>query len=191
MSSEIPQPWKAFLVELDQAVAAAPAFGGAAVDLHCTGGFAVSVLYGLARPTNDLDIVTVEPFELLNPLLELGGPETALAQKHGVHLDAKARVAILPCHYAERLTEICPGALSKIRLLAPDAYDLALSKLQRNADRDIEDVKMLAGSGALNPDALRERYVEELRPYLAGRLEWHDQTLDLWVEMLKELGAGG
>jgi Nucleotidyltransferase of unknown function (DUF6036) len=157
----------------------------------CTapGGFVVSVLYGLSRSTNDLDLITVESFALITPLLQLGGPESALAKEHGVHIDAKARVATIPCNYAERLTEMYPGALSGIRLLAPEPHDLVLSKLERNADRDIEDVKMLALSGALNPETLRERYIDELRPYLGGRIEWHDQTLDLWVEMINELAA--
>jgi hypothetical protein len=48
---------------------------------------------------------------------------------------------------------------------------------------------MFALLGALNPETLRERYPEELRPYLVGRIEWHDQTLDLWVEMIDELAA--
>ena len=73
--------------------------------------------------------------------------------------------------------------------MPPEPHDLVLSKLERNADRDIEDVKMLALSGALNPETLRERYIDELRPYLGGRIEWHDQTLDLWVEMINELAA--
>ena len=118
MTSEIPQPWRAFLEALDEGLAVAPAFAGALVDLHCTGGFVVSVLYGLARPTNDLDII--EPFGLLKPLMELGGPESALAREHGVHIDAKARVATMSCNYVDRLTEMYPGALSTIRLLAPD-----------------------------------------------------------------------
>src|SRR3972149_8672446 len=189
MHSEIPQPWKAFLEELDRAIAVDPAFAGAAAPLHCVGAFVVAVLYALPRPTNDLDIITVEPFALINPLLKLAGSESALAKKHGVHIDAQARVATMPCNYTDRLTEMYPGALTKIRLLAPDPHDLALSKLARNADRDIEDVKMLARSGALNPDTLRERYADELRPYLVGRIEWHDQTLELWVEMITELAA--
>jgi hypothetical protein len=57
MPSDIPQPWKAFLEELDEAMAADPALGGATAHLHCIGGFVVSVLYGLPRSTNDLDII--------------------------------------------------------------------------------------------------------------------------------------
>ena len=37
-------------------------------------------------------------------------------------------------------------------------------------------------------DVLRERYVEELRPYL-GRPEREDLTLELWIEMINETRA--
>ena len=64
-----------------------------------------------------------------------------------------------------------------------DATDVALSKLERNADRDREDVVRLARAGHLDPRVLRERYFEELRPYLLSKIPPHDKTLDLWIEM--------
>jgi len=137
MLSDIPEPWKAFLEELDHEISRDAAFEGTSVELHCTGGFVVSMLYGLARPTNDLDIVYVEPFALIRPLLALGGQNSQLAEKHGVYLDASARVAPLPCDYKDRLVEMYPGGFTRMKLFAPDPYDLALSKLERNADRDI------------------------------------------------------
>jgi hypothetical protein len=39
-----PLPWSAFLDELDQAISEP-------IELHCIGGFVVSLLYGLPRPT--------------------------------------------------------------------------------------------------------------------------------------------
>jgi hypothetical protein len=41
----------------------------------------------------------------------------------------------------------------------------------------------LARVGHIEPAILRERYVEELRPYLLSNVPWHDKTLDLWIEM--------
>jgi hypothetical protein len=38
-----PLPWSAFLAELDQALSEP-------IELHCIGGFVVSLLYGLPRP---------------------------------------------------------------------------------------------------------------------------------------------
>ena len=43
-----PLPWSAFLDELDQAISEP-------IELHCIGGFVVSLLYGLPRPTGDVD----------------------------------------------------------------------------------------------------------------------------------------
>lgn len=47
-------------------------------------------------------------------------------------------VATYPDSYEERLTEMYPGLSRHIRLLALDPYDLVLTKLTRNADRDVE-----------------------------------------------------
>jgi hypothetical protein len=184
---EIPEPWRGFLLELDALVAAQPQFGGNPVDLHCTRGFVVTMLYGFERTTNDLDIIEVLPPDLINPILKLADRASALAAKHKVYIDAHARVADLPCYYKGRLVQMYPGAFTHLRLWAPDPYDLALSKLERNADRDIEDVKHLAVRAKLDPVRLRERYLGELRPYLVGRVEKHDLTLKLWVEIVEEL----
>jgi hypothetical protein len=75
---------------------------------------------------------------------------------------------------------------SKLRLFALDPEDLALSKLERNSDRDRDDVLRLSSAGYIDTATLRARYFEEVRPYLLNRVEWHDQTLDLWVDMIDE-----
>jgi hypothetical protein len=49
-----PLPWSAFLDELDQAISEP-------IELHCIGGFVVSLLYGLPRPTGDVDYVAAIP----------------------------------------------------------------------------------------------------------------------------------
>ena len=72
--------------------------------------------------------------------------------------------------------------MNRLRLFALEAHDLALTKLERNFERDRADIEHLARSGYLNASILRERYIAELRPYVIGRQSWHDQTLDLWIE---------
>jgi hypothetical protein len=47
----------------------------------------------------------------------------------------------VPEDYEERLTEMFPGAYEHLRSCARDPYDLALSKLERNIQRDRDDVK--------------------------------------------------
>lgn len=70
-----------------------------------------------------------------------------------------------------------------------DPTDVALSKLERNAERDRDDVLRLARAGFVDAQALKARYFEEVRPYLLGRESWHDQTLDLWLEMISSANS--
>ena len=93
-------------------------------------------------------------------------------------------VATPPSGYADRVARMFPATTWKrLKLFALDATDLALTKLERNAERDREDVLRLAQAGMLNPRDLKDRYVNELRPYLLGKHAWHDKTLELWIEM--------
>lgn len=51
---KLPKPWEAFLTELDGLLSEP-------IELHCIGGFALVVGYGLPRATKDLDYRTVIP----------------------------------------------------------------------------------------------------------------------------------
>ncbi|MBZ5524203.1 MAG: hypothetical protein LAP21_18360 [Acidobacteriia bacterium] len=84
------------------------------------------------------------------------------------------------------LLEMFPGIYSNLRLLALDPHDLALTKLSRNIERDREDVRYLGRVIPLDLALLRQRYSDELRPYVIGDPKRHDLTLDLWIEMLEE-----
>jgi hypothetical protein len=75
-----------------------------------------------------------------------------------------------------------PGRWTHLRLHALEAHDIALSKLERNFDRDRDDVQQLARAGHLSPTILKERYYRELRPNLLGHEAPHDLTLQLWLE---------
>lgn len=55
---------------------------------------------------------------------------------------------------------------------------LILSKLERNSQKDRDDVAFLAASLHLRSEVLRERYRKELRPYVASEAR-HDLTLEL------------
>ena len=190
MAASIPSPWREFLSDVDDALAAT--HGGERIQLHCVGGFAVAMRYGLHRTTADLDIVEAVPSSGLQAVLALGGRGTALARKHRLHIDAGSRVATLPENYASRLVDLFPGSMQRLRLRVPDAYDLALSKLERNIGRDREDVLVIARAAQLDPATLRERYMSELRPFVIGPVSRHDGTIALWVEMLEEMrGASG
>ena len=50
----IPEPWLSFLHELDSAV-------NTEVLFHCMGGFVITMVYGFAWPTADLDVLEIAP----------------------------------------------------------------------------------------------------------------------------------
>ena len=144
----------------------------------------MTTCHGLARSTADKDVLSVVPHGDLRVLAEVGRQGTALHLKHGVYLDV-VTVATHPDDYETRLTEMHQGTLRHLRLLALEPYDLALTKLTRNADRDRADVEFLATVVPLDAALLRGRYEREMRPYL-NRPEREDLTLELWIEIILE-----
>lgn len=176
-SEQIPEPWSSFLFAIDGALKER-------VDLECLGAFVLSALHGLPRPTADVDVLSITPREQREFLLGLAGQGSPLHRRHRVYLE-HVTVAAIPEHYEERLTEMFPDAFRRLRLLALDPYDLALSKLERNSQRDRDDVRFLARSARLSLQVLRQRYEEELRPNL-GNPAREDLTIQLWIEAIEE-----
>jgi len=152
------------------------------------GGFVVTLLYGLPRATSDLNVLLIAPREQRAALREFGVRGGALHRKYKIYLDYVA-VARVPEDYEDRLTEMFPGAYRHLRICALDPYDLALSKLERNIQRDRDDVKHLAHSIPLDLKTLKERYEKELRWQL-GNPEREDLTLRPWTEMIEEEKGG-
>lgn len=173
----IPEPWKSFLEEVDGRVEGA-------VELHCLGGFVVTMFYGLGRSTADVDVITIAPGDVIGQLIQLAGKGSELHRRYGIYLDL-VTIATVPEDYDQRLVEILTGSFKCLRLFALDPYDIALSKLERNIQRDRDDVKYLARTVPFDLNVLRERYERELRPYL-GNPEREDLTLRLWLEALEE-----
>jgi hypothetical protein len=170
---EPPEPWRSFFAEVDAHLIEE-------VQLHCCGGFVLTQLYGVARTTRDVDFLGVVP-SIRRELMEIAGEGSALHLKHKVYLDA-VTVTTPPENYETRLAPMSVGAWSRLRLFALEAHDLALSKLERNSDRDRFDVQQLAQAGYIKPDVLKERYYSELRPNLLAHEPRHDLTLRLWLE---------
>jgi hypothetical protein len=172
-----PEPWDSFFKELDEAV-------DGPVRLDCIGGFVITQFYGLDRPTADVDVVEVSPRYEAEIVLALGSRGSELFLRHLVYLD-RVGVAAIPENYADRLREMFPEAYRHLRLMAPDPYDLALTKLQRNGQKDRDDVRYLAASVPLDLATLRQRYLEEMR-WQMGVAEREDLTLGLWIGMIEE-----
>lgn len=144
-TDRIPKPWGAFLRGLDD-------IATAAVDFHCIGGFVVNMKYGFSsRQTFDIDVLAITPNSQRQEFLQNAAKGSVLHRKHGVYLDLVTVIQAYPEDYDQRLTEMYSGQLKKIRLFAVEPHDLALMKLERNAERDRVDVMFLAGQGWSRP----------------------------------------
>lgn len=178
-AKHLSEPWHSFLRELDDAV-------DESVRLDCIGGFVVTQLYGLERPTADIDVIELVPRQTSDRLLALASQGSPLHRKYRIYLD-RVGVAVIPENYTDRLVEMVPGAYRHLRLMALDPYDIALSKLERNNQKDRDDVKFLARTIPLDFSVLEKRYRTELRWQL-GTSDREDLTMRLWNEMFAESG---
>jgi hypothetical protein len=170
------QPWGAFLRDVDERLKDR-------IELRCLGGFVVTQHYGVGRTTSDIDFLSIIAQSPEDDIEALAGAGSALYRKHGLYVQ-HVTVVTPPADYESRLTRMFPAASWKrLTLFALDPIDLALSKLERNAERDREDFVLLARAGYLDRNAFERRYHDELRPYLLSKHAWHDKTLQLWLEM--------
>ena len=176
-SEQIPEPWASFLSQVDDHLSEE-------VELHCFGGFVITMLYGLARSTVDVDALPAVKRSAWRRLANLAGKGSELHRRYGLYLDF-VTIATVPEDYDQRLTEMFPGAFRRLRLLAFDPYDLALAKLERNIQRDRDDVKHLARTIPFDLEAFKDRYLKELRPLL-GNPDREDLTMRLWIEAIEE-----
>jgi hypothetical protein len=130
------EPWLSFLQEIDQRIEEVTV-------LPCLGGFVVTQCYGNLRATSDSDVLDVAPARMSARLVEIAGRGTELARRHRLYIDIVG-VASVPYEYESRLTDLCPGTFERLHLRVMEPYDVALSKLSRNHDRDHDDVMYLA-----------------------------------------------
>ncbi|HEY6273696.1 MAG TPA: DUF6036 family nucleotidyltransferase [Terriglobales bacterium] len=169
---ELPKPWSDFLKEADSALSQP-------VSLTCIGGFVLTALYGLPRPTGDIDYIEVQPREAANEIDEVGGPNSALAKKYRVCFQ-NVGIAYWPDQYESRIEELKLN-LRKLKLWVLEPYDLLLSKVPRNSPKDREDAKYLIRKLNLEFATFNGRWEKEMAPRIGNR-ERHTLTVDLWKE---------
>jgi hypothetical protein len=177
---KLPEPWRSFFGEIDAAL-------NQELILHCLGGFVAKVLYDLPRETSDVDVLPLTSSSDIDLVIASAQEGSTLHKKYGVYLQVVG-VATVPDEYESRLSEMFPGTLKRLRLFALDPYDLALSKLERNSQRDRDDVKHLARVVPLDLDILQNRFESELRSNL-GNPNRESLTLQLWIEAIKDEAA--
>ena len=180
MTKHLAEPWKSFLEEIDASLTESLSF-------HCIGGFVVTNAYGFARSTNDLDVLEFRPNPHRSKLLDLARKGSALHDKYGVYLDYVTMIRWWPENYETRLLEMYPGELKNITLCAPDPHDLMLMKLDRNNERDRDDLKYLAVTDQIDGETLLQRYREEMRPSVPIPERTTDIDIRLWVDIIGEV----
>jgi len=173
MPAEIPEPWLGFLRDVDRALRQP-------VEVHCLGGFVLAILWGLPRPTGDVDFVEIKPMAAGDELVKIAGDGSELAARYRIHFH-RVTVAEYPEGYGARLVDITPKRLHRLNLKAFEVHDLALAKLARNSPRDRGDVEFLAMKGVLDLQLLLKRFETEMRPYLLNEAR-ETATLRLWLD---------
>ena len=166
-------PWLTFLRAVDQALEDS-------VEIHCIGGFALTVLVDRARATGDVDFIHVLPEQAAKGLLRIAGQDSPLAAEHHLHVQAVS-VADSPCDYVDRLIDATPSGFRKLKIMILDPYDLVLTKAQRNFPKDRDDARLLIEGRRLDGDTLRNRFEKEVKPYLAVAADKTALTVELWL----------
>jgi hypothetical protein len=101
-------PWKSFFSEIDPAL-------DEEVSLHCLGGFVMTFLYGLERPTADVDILPVGSLSAIETVTRLAGQGSELHHKYRIYVQVVG-VAQVPVNYENRLVEMFPETFNHLRL---------------------------------------------------------------------------
>lgn len=109
-SNSRPEPWKSFFGEIDASLEEE-------VALHCLGGFVMTVLYGLNRPTADVDVLPVGSHAATESLIRLAGQGSILQKKYRVYLQVVG-VARVPVNYEEGLTDVSMRFQSPLSICA-------------------------------------------------------------------------
>ena len=173
-----PEPWFPFLTALDETVSEV-------TKLHCFGGFVVTQQYGLSRPTSDLDVLEIAPVESLRRICDAGKRGSPLSRKHHVFIDI-VKVAPTIYDYESRLTPIYENVFKHLHLMVLDPYDIALSKISRDNDRDFQDVLFLAKKIPFDLEVFENRYHTEVKPYLFGNGKPQEHTFNRWKTSILE-----
>jgi hypothetical protein len=131
-----------------------------------------------------VDVIEIAPLSAAFAFEKVAMQGGELHRKYGIYPD-RVTIVQAPYEYESHLIEMFPGVFQHLRLMALDSYDLALTKLERNIERDRNNIRHLARTVPFDLAILRERYVAEHRPYL-GIPKREDLTLQLWIDAIEE-----
>jgi len=148
---------EAFLKEVDDAW---PDEAPASVTLRIIGSTALMLQTSYRRGTKDSDVLEVElEVGVREILLELAGPDTAIARKHRLYVDlVKPGVPFLPHEPCWVPIAGVNATLEHLNVCVLDVVDVVVSKLKRfNAD-DRNDIDRMIELGHVEHEAVLRRF---------------------------------
>ena len=125
------------------------------VEVVVIGGAAAGIHYGVAGGTRDIDTWTAVGRVLL-PAVERARRATGLPVPF-----QKSGVADAPFDFESRLQRTLPE-LTRLVIMVPERHDLALMKVLRGDEQDLETITAMHRQVPFDQDLLIERYLEEM-----------------------------
>jgi Nucleotidyltransferase of unknown function (DUF6036) len=169
----LPDNWKGFLADVDAALSQK-------FRLICLGGFVLAAIYGLPRPTEDMDYIEIMPRDEERKLMDLAGPQSKLAKKHKLYIH-RTTISQCPYEFGSRL-ETLDLDLKNLELQVLGPYDLALSKLCSDRPKDTEDAKRVIKVAALEWGMFEKIWEYEMKTMVHPR---YQTDIDLIREHFK------
>jgi hypothetical protein len=131
-------------------------------ELVVVGGAGAVLRHGATRPTVDIDIYSVPPPEAFAEAVTRAREKTSLV----VPIEYPA-VAQAPWNYQDRLEPVTGLALGDLTVLVPERHDLALMKLMRSDERDLQVIAQMHQANPLDLDTLITRFTDEMTHVVA------------------------
>ena len=129
------------------------------VEVVVVGGLAAILQYDAAVKTSDMDVYAV----VSGRSADLTRAAQVAADVTGVMLAiGNAPVIDLPWNYEERLKRVRGLRLKRLTMIVPDKYDLALSKMVRGYEHDLEAIASMHKSHRLSEKTLVTRFEDEI-----------------------------
>lgn len=146
-------------------------------NLVLVGGSALALL-GSPRLTIDIDFVgdDVHPNELHQFIIQI-------AKELHIHVEPVPIDRFIPLPKGSEERQIRIGQFGNLEIYVADPYSIALSKLDRGLDTDLEDIIFLVRNNFITLDEL-ERITRDAILY-AGKFDLHPDMLD-HLEELKD-----
>ncbi len=147
--------------------------------LILVGGGALALL-GSPRPTIDLDFLgdDVNPSDLHRTIMQI-------AAEMEIHVEPVPLERFVPLPEGSQGRTIRIGQFGNLEVFVADPYSIALSKLDRGFDTDLDDIVFLVRRGFIDVQEFERMLQKSLAQ--AGKFDFHPEILDHFRELKQRL----